>query len=106
MPPSLAKAIECRLRIGDDTMAKMYEHLSKKGAKTIYDAAKGLGWSYGKALYAINKLREINMVQEVQEVSNGRFRRLVRAQKWHEPFDEGDMLKLIEEARKEGYIKS
>ncbi len=70
------KAIQKRIKIGEETSKELLDYLKENPDKTIYDLSKAFGWSIGKVQKALLRIESHLKVE--QTVEGGKFKRKYR----------------------------
>lgn len=71
------KALERKRELGKEADNEVFQYLKREPASTIYEIAKGLGWTTGKVQGSINRLKSQlgdKLVVE-DDISTGRLKR-------------------------------
>lgn len=105
LPGTLGKAVQERVRIGDENMEALYSFLRRNPGLCIYSISKKLGWSPGKVAYTLSKIEELRMVRYVQKIENNRLKLLVYANTWREalpPETIAELREILARQKKKG----
>ncbi len=70
------KAIQKRIKLGEETSKEILNYLKENPDKTIYDLSKAFGWSIGKVQKAL--LRIDRHLRVEQTVESGKFKKKYR----------------------------
>ncbi len=78
----LKLANQVRRKTAFEKRYKLYEHISKHPGLSGYELAKQLGWTSGLVDYYLKKLISDGVIENHNEVVNGRNRREYHPVKW------------------------
>jgi len=65
-------ANQVRKKKAQDNKWFLYEFIDKKPGLTVYEMSKKINWTIGKVNYYVQKLVKDGMIQNSEEVVNGR----------------------------------
>lgn len=77
-------ARDARVREGLDTDYELYRVINKKPGSSVYELAKGLGWSSGKVYGSVRRLEKDNWIRTEKAERDGRSVSKIFPVEWHE----------------------
>ena len=86
MKARVARAVQARRELGDDTDYNLYELICDNPGASAYELAKLAGWSHGRTHSAIRRLERDEMVRVDRAIRGGRAVLVVGPRKWWEFF--------------------
>ena len=83
---NIQHAIEAVKEKGVDTDLELYDKIEEIPGNSIYQLAKEMGWTTGRAYTAARRLERAGMVHIEKAEKNGRAVLIVKPKAWHEYF--------------------